>query len=164
MYACIQTMSKVDGRMEAVNTWRRQPDVGVDRGEVLERGFHRDPLRLPLGPLSSCLTLSLLFAVSSSASLPLEIMKHVIKCLALFNHSNLVSHDIRFYLFTAWLNFYSKYIFFLNIIYFNNYSFTGLVSLRIEKNNYQLNNENGLSYRYVYRFIISDYKIVEDAF
>lgn len=111
MYACIQTTSKVDGRVEGVNTWRRQPDVGVDRGEVLERAFHRDPLRLPLGPLSSCLTLSLLFAVSSSASLPLEIMKHVIKCLALFNHSNLVSHDIRFYLFTAEFLF-EIYIFF----------------------------------------------------
>lgn len=100
MHVCTPTTTMAEGRWKnrglGVNTWRKQPDVGVDRGEVLvlEGAFyetHWDCHSDLFFYLS--LTLLLLFIVSSSVSLLrmlLKIMKHAIKCLALFNHANLV--------------------------------------------------------------------------
>lgn len=100
MHVCTPTTTMAEGRWKnrglGVNTWRKQPDVGVDRGEVLVlRGAfyetHWDCHSDLFSYLS--LTLLLLFIVLSSASLLrmlLKIMKHVIKCLALFNHANLI--------------------------------------------------------------------------
>lgn len=104
-YACTARTSVVEGGWKngglGVNTWRKQPDVGVDRGEVLvlKGAFYETHWDCHSDLFS--LTLSLLFVVSSSVSLLrmlLKIMKHVIKWLALFNHSNLVSrHTSRFF-------------------------------------------------------------------